>query len=803
VAVAAAGYLVRSDLRARWRALVALALLPGLGAGVAIAAFAGAVRTSTSVDRFLSELHHAEIELDADGDLTNDERLAITSELTAIDGLDRVGRGSWVFHQLSPELQAASSSPIPMITYVPLDDDMFRRLNRPRVLEGRLPEGADEIALNEASVDRFGLRVGDTLQLQGVPAGQIDAFFSGGELEDPPPMSRFRVTGIVRSSEDLRNVRGGSGTSSSAYLTKAYWDEIGHELEFFGPGVFATLEPGTSLSAVQERAREISGVVGAADDPRRAIVADVQDAIDVEAAALRIFGAIVTLTAVVLAAQQLARTVASERDRQATLASIGVPRRARWLAVWAPLTMAAAGAGATALVVAYLASPALPIGVAGRAEPTPGLAFEATTLLVGALLTVVAGSVLAAAVAWRAAHVRTEEDPARPRRLVELAGRAGLDPASVAGVRFAVEAGRGPTAMPVRSVIAGSIIGIAGIVAALTFASSLQRLEDDPARFGWTFDAYVGTEDDGDTAEESLPVLSSLDFVDDITVASFVHVLDQGGRDVTLMGFEPHRGDIRPVIIDGTLPSAPDEIALGRKTAERAGVDIGDTFSVESETGDEIELRVVGTAVLPGGDNDFTGGLGNGGVMTLDGLRRGGDAPRNVYFFDFVEGVSVDEGHRRLAEEGFFAGRPNSGPEINSHLDVVGVPIALAAAILVLAVATLAHALWSATRRRRRDLALLRVCGFLGRDVSRVVRVHALTVALIGLVVGWVAGRAIGSTVWRVVARGLGVADDAAWPSPLTLVGAALAALVVVEVLATAPAIAARRVRAGATLRAE
>jgi len=42
------------------------------------------------------------------------------------------------------------------------------------------------------------------------------------------------------------------------------------------------------------------------------------------------------------------------------------------------------------------------------------------------------------------------------------------------GARFALQAGAGPTALPVRSTIAGAVIGVAALSAALVFSASLK-----------------------------------------------------------------------------------------------------------------------------------------------------------------------------------------------------------------------------------------------------------------------------------------------------------------------------------------
>src|SRR5829696_8679122 len=50
----------RADVRSRWRSLVALALLAGITAGVALAAVAGARRTDTALDRLRDETRAAD-----------------------------------------------------------------------------------------------------------------------------------------------------------------------------------------------------------------------------------------------------------------------------------------------------------------------------------------------------------------------------------------------------------------------------------------------------------------------------------------------------------------------------------------------------------------------------------------------------------------------------------------------------------------------------------------------------------------------------------------------------------------------
>jgi ABC-type lipoprotein release transport system permease subunit len=126
----------------------------------------------------------------------------------------------------------------------------------------------------------------------------------------------------------------------------------------------------------------------------------------------------------------------------------------------------------------------------------------------------------------------------------------------------------------------------------------------------------------------------------------------------------------------------------------------------------------------------------------------------------------------------------------------------LAAFVALLAAIAAVHALVSTTRRRRRDLAVLRVLGFVGGQVRSTLRWQALTVAGVGLAVGVPAGLIAGRRIWSALAEAVGVVDD--WSFPwLTVVLAVPAAMSVAVLLAVPPGRAAARMSPGRVLRAE
>ena len=63
------------------------------------------------------------------------------------------------------------------------------------------------------------------------------------------------------------------------------------------------------------------------------------------------------------------------------------------------------------------------------------------------------------------------------------------------GARFALEPGRGKSALPVRPALVGAIAGVLGVVAAFTFSAGIADAAANPARFGQTaqLEGYVGS----------------------------------------------------------------------------------------------------------------------------------------------------------------------------------------------------------------------------------------------------------------------------------------------------------------------
>jgi ABC-type antimicrobial peptide transport system permease subunit len=132
----------------------------------------------------------------------------------------------------------------------------------------------------------------------------------------------------------------------------------------------------------------------------------------------------------------------------------------------------------------------------------------------------------------------------------------------------------------------------------------------------------------------------------------------------------------------------------------------------------------------------------------------------------------------------------------------VNFPALLGVTLALFGAATLAHLLFVSVVRRRREIALLKVLGFVRRQVGTAVCWQATTIAVIGIAVGVPVGVAVGRFVWRAYAASVGAVPVAVIPIGIVLLVVA-GVVVVGNALALVPAALAARLSPAASLREE
>ena len=223
--------------------------------------------------------------------------------------------------------------------------------------------------------------------------------------------------------------------------------------------------------------------------------ANVQRGVHLEAVALWLLAGFAALTMILVLFQLMSRQAMLAAADHDTLRALGMTRDELWLCGMATAAAIGVVGAAGAVGVAVAASPLLPVGTARLAETHPGIAFDPLALGLGALAVLVLVPALALWPCRRAAAGALDETRQRPLDrpplLARTAGAASLPPTASVGIGMALQPGRGRTAVPVRSSLAGVTLAVAALAAAVTFGASLTHLLDTPRLYGWNWDAHI------------------------------------------------------------------------------------------------------------------------------------------------------------------------------------------------------------------------------------------------------------------------------------------------------------------------
>jgi hypothetical protein len=276
--------------------------------------------------------------------------------------------------------------------------------------------------------------------------------------------------------------------------------------------------------------------------------------------------------------------------------------------------------------------------------------------------------------------------------------------------------------------------------------------------------------------------------------------------------YDPVAGKPVPVVLThGRMPNAPDEIVLAPTTASEMRAATGSVVRLAGAAGPRA-LTVTGIGFVPSGShNDYD----DGAWLTPVGYDRLFRGAHFAFKFHLAAvalrpGADLTAVAQRLTAKAAaikggqaFAFTPPPPMSIAQAVqNVAALPLALSAFLAVLAVGAVGHALSIAVRRRRHELAVLRVLGLTRRQSRLVIVTQATLHAVIGLAFGIPLGVALGRTLWRAAAD----MTPLAYVPPLALLALLLiapVALVAANLLAAWPARRAARLRTAQILRTE
>ena len=538
-----------------------------------------------------------------------------------------------------------------------------------------------------------------------------------------------------------------------------------------------------------------------------------------------VLAGLIALAGLVVLAQAAARQFSTDTEDHDALSALGFQgRQFVLLGLARALVIGLAGA-AGAVALAGALSPLTPVGEARLAAADPGIvSVDPLVTLIGVPGVVAAVLLLSVWPAVRYAR------PARPdplpagglaRSVVRAVAAVGAPPSVLIGVRYAFERGRGRIPVPVGSALLGTVLAVTALSATTVFGASLTGLINSPALYGAPYDVKFSNEGTGSGAVLTGPLLDRLrrdPAIDRVTVATEVEI-NVNGRNVRAVAVTAARGPALISAVDGRLPRGDQDIMLGATTLRSLGAQAGHTVQVtvnDPVTGAArtTPFRITGRASFA--PSFVTGGFGSGAALTVSALLHaqcpdGGPAclrkaQQGLIYSVLVHAAPGPSGAAALARytsqyHGFVADQEQPTELINFG-ESVSFPLLFGVALSLFGAATLVHLLLVSVHRRRAEAGLLKVLGFVRRQVAAVISWQATAIILVGVVAGVPLGIAAGKVAWRLFATNFGVVPvPVVQAVPLVLLAAA--ALAAANLLAVLPALLAGRSRPADLLRAE
>jgi putative ABC transport system permease protein len=752
-------------LRRGRRTSVALVVVIAAGTALVVALVGGARRTTTAPDRFTASFGGG-----VDLAVVQPAGPPLVDEVAELDEVNRVASLTFVATSLGgPESDSFAGDAL-----LPGD----------RILEGRLPSARHEFVANQSLVDLHHLHLGDRRHFTSLDQDQIDR---NAYAEEPHGLAfEGTLVGVVGGLSDLDDP-----VPTSLFSAALLGEDVGQVSSL----LLIDLAPGATADELLAAARALPGgeELSIQYDDDQLVSDSLRDSVQAETTGLWLVAGVSAVAVVAAVGQLLVRQVRRRDAERLPLQALGYTSRQL-------VGESVLGAGflviigvAVGAVIAAAASGIFPTGFARHLEPAPGFHLDPVALLAGS------ATLGLALLLWVAAGTIASLRPPRsttPSPTAEAIARSGIAPAAAVGVRFALTKSRHGTSFTATVTALG--VAVAGVLAAVVFAASMNRLVADGDRHGQNFDLVVGN------GFQPAPVdlaaaLADDPAVDGLMVLSGTTAQVQGDN-VNIVGVDAVQGGLVPRVLGGRFPVSDDEVALGRVTARQLDVGLGDEITVEGAAG-RTAYQVVGYVVVP--TFYFGRGVGDGAAMLVDGLRRvEPTAENNMAAIRLAPGSDPGDVQPVADLASTPADLLGLPADVRNIQRTRAVPGLLAIVLAALATLTLAHNLVTSGRSRTRDLAVLRTLGADRRSLGATVHWHSSTLIVVALAVGVPAGLLVGRLAFRTFGDRIGAVSDPLTPTLLVL-AIILGAIAVANIAAAIPARHARRLPPARLLHAE
>jgi predicted lysophospholipase L1 biosynthesis ABC-type transport system permease subunit len=445
--------------------------------------------------------------------------------------------------------------------------------------------------------------------------------------------------------------------------------------------------------------------------------------------------------------------------------------------------------------------------LARRADPDLGFQVDTSTVVLGGIVAaVLLGGLVAGVALWRVRRGTSISQAA-----VSRSGRAAADLGVPASVVTGLSLASGTPGRPGRIAVGGTLLSVLGVLAALVFSFSIDRLRQDPDLYGWGWDAAIEGADLTDLGDDP-SAGPALEKDHDVVAASKLYSqvpITLDGTPTIAMAVESPSPALEPSVVRGEAPKGADELAVGGDTLEAIGASIGDSIEV-SLGEDPHQMLITGVVALPVPEDG--GSAATGAYLS----------PASVSMLD-VPAMCIDSdsctrtiavGLRPDADVEAFAARyadpeaeievtlPVPPGEIDRLTAVEDLPRYMAIFMAALAAAAISFATTTTVRQRRRDLAVLRVLGMTARHIRSVVVVLVLALTGLGALLGGVLGIIVGRQVWKAVMGSVSLPFSPSLPVAAVVL-VPVAVVVLAQLVATGSRRSAGRIPAALVLRTE
>jgi ABC-type lipoprotein release transport system permease subunit len=819
---------------ASWRRLVsgyvALALIVGIGGGLALGSIAAARRTASSYSVFLASTNPSQLTIEPAGGSGGPPSLNTVRHL--VDVIEKfphvrhvesyIALGGTFTPPGKHSPQDFSSS----VLLVGSVDGLLFNQDRFAVTDGRMADAHDphEVIVSQTAAQILHLHVGQSFGVS------VSSSSTAAEKSYPVTVSGIGLLNHEVVQDQIEQL------PTYVVATPALTDSVFHQAQLVYFGVQLDGSPGAVGDV--ERHWNASGQYFTDFRVAAQTTQEADQSIRPEALALGAFGCITGFTTLVIALEEIARQRRNRFEELRVMRSLGAsPAMTVTDGIIGPAGAIVLG-GLLAVAVSIALSPLSPIGPARGVYPNPGLAVDWTVIGLGGLALVVlllAATVLGAALG--APHRRAVL-PERFGRsgFADAVFRSGLPISAVIGTRFAVEAGRGRDRGSARWILVGSMIALLVVSATLTFGHSLQNLVDQPSLYGWNWD-YAVQSSDGYGPVPQPTVQAVLHRAHGVAESGvWFSSLELDGVEVPTL-LASTRARVAPPILAGHGLEDKNQIVLGASTMAQLHKNLGDTVGMRFVPGfprKAIRLTIVGVATMPaiGIAEGLHSSMGVGAIVPADNGPltemlgpqgySGCNGPNMVFLRSdgTASSAAVHRAAQDLASEAsqVLAKEPANNQacygyqasvlavqrpaQIVNYRSMGLTPLLLAIALAAGATIALGLTLVASVRRRRHELAILKAIGFTPGQLQWSVVWQAGIVAVVGIVVGVPLGLALGRWLWTLFADEIGAVPAPVVPV-LSVAAACLIALALAVGLSALPGRIAARTPAATALTQE